>query len=193
MRADASQSGLEAAILPLLDPVEGQYPRPWLTDAPDPATARVFIVGRNQAKAFPADAVASKADFVDALFNRGGETCRAMYDRLSPTPSPTRRNLDRLAFALANAGVSDVIQTNVVCFSTPLSRVLTAHAAGRDAGRRIFRTLMRHGRAEVLILHGEGTVGEFRTPSGGDCPRCPGRRRSCAKRWWRRRGRPKLS
>ena len=40
-----------------------------------------------------------------------------MYDRVTNSIA-TRRNLDRLTSALADAGVRDVIQTNVVCFAT---------------------------------------------------------------------------
>jgi hypothetical protein len=87
---------LEASIRRLTQPVNGQFPRPWMTDMAHPEKARVFIVGRNQAKVFPAAAlVGGHEAYIDALFNRSGKSCRKLYEEMSGRegPSPTRENI----------------------------------------------------------------------------------------------------
>ena len=61
---------LEAAIRELTRPINGQYPRPWITSSKDPASSDVLVVGMNDAKTFPANKVGSQDRFLDALFNR---------------------------------------------------------------------------------------------------------------------------
>lgn len=58
---------LRDLIEPLVSPINGQRPRPWFTHYHDPASARVFLVGANQASAYKEDAV-SHDQHVDALF-----------------------------------------------------------------------------------------------------------------------------
>ena len=36
---------LEAAMRKLTLPINGQYPRPWMTFSKDPASSKVFVVG----------------------------------------------------------------------------------------------------------------------------------------------------
>lgn len=152
---------LESLLRPLLAPIDGQYPRPWMTDSRDPAAVRVFTVGRNQRIGFPVNEVGSLDAFVDALFNRGRETCRQMYDRITGIPSPTRMNTDRLVSTLAGHACGEVLQTNVVCFSTPMSSDLRHHPDGVDQGREIFRILFSEIRPRVMIAHGAGTAREL--------------------------------
>jgi hypothetical protein len=151
----------EAAIASLTQPLNGQYPRPWMTKLQDPQTADVFIVGKNQARGFPVDAVGAHERFMDALFNRNGQSIRGLYDALAEgKPSPTRRNIDGLTTRLERHGVTRVLETNVVCYSTPMSRDLAAalHAGGLERGQEIFTTLLHFIRPQILIAHGADTA-----------------------------------
>lgn len=154
------RSAFEATISQLTQPVAGQYPRPWMSSLQDPLEARVFIVGMNQAKGYPVDSVGSHARHMDALFNRNGQSCRGLYDEITGgKPSPTRTNIDDLRMRLASEGIRDVLETNVICYSTARSRDLTRpeHVAGAVKGDQIFRALLSHVRPAVLIAHGAGT------------------------------------
>jgi hypothetical protein len=155
---------LEKTILALTRPLNGQYPRPWMTSMKNPEAARVFIVGFNQAKTFSASALTHDA-YLDALYNRNGRTCRALYDQMSGArgPSPTRKNTDSLNKTLSGDGIMDIIETNVVCYSTPMSKDLahSSNAGGKEAGREIFLSLLQIVRPKVLIAHGEGTKKEL--------------------------------
>jgi hypothetical protein len=162
----SSGTGLEQALRPLLQPVEGQYPRPWMTAHDDPASCRVFIVGANQAKRYDAHAVESFDAYCNALFNRGDETCRALYDRMTEgQPSPTRRNLDAAVNALSKVGIRDVLETNVVCYSTPMSADLGlgVNARGREQGEAIFRLLLEHTKPAIVWVHGAGAAKRLRS------------------------------
>jgi hypothetical protein len=168
---------LEKTILELTRPINGQYPRPWMTEMADPENARVFIVGFNQATGFPVNSVKSHADYIDALFNRKNRSCRALYDKMrgSKGASPTRKNTDALNKMLSDNGVKDIIETNVVCYSTPMSSYLS-HAqnkGGKEAGREIFIELLRLIRPKVLIVHGEGTRKELARVLGIKTPALP--------------------
>ncbi|WP_250491044.1 hypothetical protein [Caballeronia sp. INML2] len=133
-----------------------------MTEMRTPRSAKVFIVGANQAKHFPVTAVDHNRH-LDALFNRNGETCRGLYDELYPRPSKTRPNLDDFENRLAAAGVTAVLQTNVVCYSTRMSADLRQkqHLAGRKMGGRIFEELLKAICPKVVILHGVGTCDAF--------------------------------
>jgi hypothetical protein len=156
-------SNFEALIRGLTRPINTQYPRPWLTRMRHPERARVFVVGRNQATGFPVAKVGSHDDYLDALFNRNGRSCRALYDQvraeMGKGPSPTRMHLDALTDALEQQGASDVLETNVVCYSTPMSADLNRaeHAGGRKHGTEIFLALLDAIRPRILIAHGAGT------------------------------------
>jgi hypothetical protein len=132
----------EATIRDLTRPVNGQYPRPWMTKLTDPTSARVFIVGKNQAKGYPVERVGSHHRYLDTLFNRNGQSNRALYDLITGgQPSPTRENIDSLTTRLERLGVREVVETNVICYSTPLSTDLTLseHRGGRERGGKSFR------------------------------------------------------
>lgn len=169
---------LEAIIRALTEPLNGQYPRPWMTELQDPLQAKVFIVGKNQAKTFPADQVGCHERYLDALFNRKGQSCRRQYDRMTAgRPSPTRQNIDRLNMILNRAGVREILETNVICYSTGMSPELERpeHGGGKDRGRMIFRTLLEHIRPPVIIAHGADTCRELAHVLGGELPDCPER------------------
>ena len=68
---------LEDRIRAMTIPRNGAYPRPWTTDT-DPEQADVLIVGASSAKTFRVADVGSHDHFLDALWNRNGQTCRAM-------------------------------------------------------------------------------------------------------------------
>ena len=96
-------SALEASIRRLTQPVNGQFPRPWMTNMARPENARIFVVGYNQATGFPAALIGSHDDYIDALFNRNDGSCRNLYEQLRDDDgtSPTRRNIDKLRVNLA--------------------------------------------------------------------------------------------
>ncbi|CAJ0776361.1 hypothetical protein [Ralstonia chuxiongensis] len=140
--------------------------------------ATVFIVGMNQAKGYPAARVASHTRHVDALYNRNGQGCRALYDEMTDgQASPTRTNVDDLTRRLTHAGVEGVLETNVICYSTPMSRDLhrEEHAAGAVMGDLIFRMLLAHIRPAVLITHGAGTAKQLGKCLGSKLPSPPER------------------
>jgi hypothetical protein len=145
-------------------PIEGkdgyQYPRPWMTKLQDPLQAKVFIVGMNQAKAFLVDRVGSHDRFINALFNRNGESCRGLYDEVTgDEASPTRDNIDDLVRRLEKRGVREILETNVICYSTPMSSHLRQkqHRGGKARGDAIFRALLCWCNPAILIAHGSGT------------------------------------
>lgn len=172
-------SELEDVVRKLTRPINGQYPRPWMTSMKDPARARVFVVGRNQATGFPENAIESHAAYLDALFNRNGRSARALYDQIRTAegrgPSPTRKNLDSLTSALLGAGVTEVLETNVICYSTPMSRDLSRaqHDGGRQRGTEIFTALLDVIRPAVLIAHGSGTHRDLARLLGVALPAAP--------------------
>lgn len=165
------QHALESAISAATRPLNGQLPRPWMTDLADPLSAQVFIVGRNPARGYDA-ATLDHTRHLDALFNRNGQSCRGLYDEIVGEPSPTRRNIDLLRSLLAGAGVDAVMETNVICYSSPMSADLAkpAHAGGRDAGTAIFRLLLDYVRPRVLIAHGAATVRDLAAITGAALP-----------------------
>jgi len=96
---------------------------------------------------------------MDALFNRAGESCRGLYEEMAGSPSPTRINTDQFRAMLSRQGVIGVLETNVVCYSTPMSNDLRLpeHKGGTSRGTEIFRELLRFVQPKVLIAHGAGT------------------------------------
>ncbi len=135
-------------------PVDGQYPRPWMTDLTDLTQADCFIVGRNQRNGYDVDLVGDQTRHVDALFNRNGQTCRGLYEQLCET-SPTRQNIDRLSERLKRIGAK-VLETNVVCFSTPMSADLTN--SQRRVGTEIFEWVYNRVAPKVIVVHGAGAA-----------------------------------
>ena len=119
-----TQESFEETIRELTQPINGQLPRPWMTKMANPLEADVFIVGMNQRNGYPADQIAHEKH-LDALFNRNGESCRGLYDEVTNgKASRTRLNTDSLTARLNQRDVHNIIETNVVCFSTPLGKDL---------------------------------------------------------------------
>ncbi len=127
----------------------------------DPSCATVFIVGYNPANAYPAARVEYERH-IDALFNRNGETCRAFYSEIT-RESPTRGNIEMLTDKLAAAGVSSVLETNVVCYATRKKRDLRSaeHDGGKVRGLEIFQALVGEIRPRSMVVHGKGVRDEF--------------------------------
>ena len=125
---------LREAIYELTRPINGQYPRPWMAYG-DPAEADVFIVGMNQRKAYKVGEVGEHHQFLDAHFNvHSPDCCRALYDRVSGgNPSPTRCNTDRIRACLEHAGAAKILETNVICYSSPMSEDLRPDGIERGA------------------------------------------------------------
>lgn len=146
-----------------------------MTDSTDPASSSVFIVGMNQKNPFPVDAVGPHEHYIDVLFNRGSESCRDLYDRLTVKPSPTRRNTDDLVCRLAAVRVANVLETNVVCYSTPMSADLRReiHLDGAARGEELFKVLYEILKPKVLIAHGSGTAKKLGKLLGVDLPAPP--------------------
>ena len=116
----------EEKIRELTEPINGQLPRPWMTKMRNPLEADVFIVGRNQRHPYPAIKILHQRH-LDALFNQNGESCRGIYDEVTKgKPSPTRRNMDDLAARLNQRNIHNILETDVVCYSTPMSADLRA-------------------------------------------------------------------
>lgn len=157
----AMNPNFEHAIFELTQPINGQYPRPWVTDLTDPRKANTFIVGKNQRNGFRVEDVGSHQRHVDALFNRNGEECRKLYDQITGNkPSPTRKNSDCLVSELNAVDVFSILETNVICYSTPMSADLrlNSHIGGTSRGEEIFRFLLTQIKPSVLIVHGAGAV-----------------------------------
>ena len=150
----------EEKIRELTEPINGQLPRPWMTKMRNPLEADVFIVGRNQRNPYSATEIRHQRH-LDALFNRNGESCRRLYDEVTKgKPSPTRRNIDDLAARLNQRNIHNILETDVVCYSTPIGADLRkrAHAGGARKGEEIFRYLLAEIAPTVLIVHGAGSV-----------------------------------
>ncbi|HEV7252021.1 MAG TPA: hypothetical protein VGN97_02830 [Mesorhizobium sp.] len=169
------QVRLEAVIREMTRPLNGQYPRPWMTKSTDPASSEVFTVGMNQRNGFPAKEVGSHEHYINALFNRGPESCRQLYDRRTDKPSPTRRNTDDLVARLGRHGVTNVLETNVICYSTPMSADLRqhVHVGGKERGRELFAALLQIIAPKVMIAHGSGTATELARLLGHPIPPPP--------------------
>lgn len=130
-----------------------------MTELAEPISANVFVVGKNQAKGNESERL-SHQRHVDALFNRNGESCRRVYDEMTGhRPFPARLNTDRFRKILASEGITRVLETNVVCYSTPMSSDLrlSEHRGGTVRGTEIFRTLLHFVKPKVLVAHGAGT------------------------------------
>ena len=150
----------EGKIRELTEPINGQLPRPWMTEMKNPLEADVFIVGKNQSKTYSAEDIPHQRH-LDALFNRNGESCRGLYDGTTKgKPSPTRQNIDGLVARLNQRHIHNILETNVICYSTSMSVDLRnqAHAGGARKGEEIFRYLLAEIAPTVLIVHGKGSA-----------------------------------
>lgn len=175
-------SELLTALGPLLRPIGpgtySQCPRPWMTDGVAPWAARVFTVGLNQhnpylttklptilEELYPGDPRSLEEKYIASLINSPPGRCRAVYERCGETPlaphrpSVTRTNTECLVDALRAAGIGDVLQTNVICYATPMGRDLrrSEHHEGAERGLDIFRTLVGIIRPRVIVAHGAKT------------------------------------
>ncbi len=166
----------EEVVKQLTLPLNGQYPRPWMTKLADPTQAKVFIVGKNQAKGYLVEKVGSHSRHMDALFNRNGQSCRGLYGEVTGgSSSQTRKNIEGLTSRLERLGVSEVLETNVICYSTPMSSDLSRprHEGGRTRGREIFQTLLDFVHPKVLIVYGAGASQELSKVLKKDLPKPP--------------------
>lgn len=161
----------EQRIRELTKAINGQHPRPWMTDLKDPSCAEVFIVGYNQATAYHSDFVDYER-FMDSLFNRNGERCRQFYedyrkshnDTTKKKKSRTRTNIEMFTDKLNDVGVYSILETNVVCYGAPKKKHLRLpeHNGGKARGMEIFRSLVNEIGPRALILHGKDVCKEFR-------------------------------
>lgn len=141
---------LEDRIRALTKKRNGAYPRPWMTDI-DPEQADVLIVGASSAETFHVAAIGSHDQFIDALWNRNGLTCRRMYDAATTKPSRTRPNLDRLSGMLAEHKLTS-LQTNVACASGRSDAKVPKKE--RAHGTELFKAVMMHVPWKAMILYG---------------------------------------
>ena len=165
----------EERIRELTAPINGQLPRPWMTDMKNPQEADVFIVGMNQSRIYPADQIGHQRH-TDALFNCNGENCRGLYDEVTGgNPSRTRRNIDRLTGRLNQQGVHRIVETDVTCYSTPRSADLRtqAHTDGAKRGEEIFRYILGEIAPKVLIVHGKAAGKKLAAVLGINPPEVP--------------------
>lgn len=165
----------EEIIRELTRPLNGQYPRPWMTDLKDPQSARVFIVGKNQHTEYP-EVKLTHERHLDALFNRNGESCRGMYDFITgQNSSAARENIAQFSDLLKQLGVSSTLETNVICYATPTSRDvrLPQHRGGRERGEMIFRYLLKTIKPAVLVVHGASAAQELGRMLGVRLPEPP--------------------
>jgi hypothetical protein len=155
---------LEKFFNEIILPVNGQYPRPWMTESIEPWESKIFIVGKNQAKTFSQNEIGSREAYISSLFNRGDESCRELYNRLSRNkPSRTRGHIDKFVDKLKKQNLSDIIETNVVCYSTPMSVDLrqAIHSGGIRKGSEIFLGLLEIIEPKVIVVHGVGAAKEL--------------------------------
>lgn len=159
----------EDCIRAMTVPRHGTYPRPWMTDT-DPGQANVLVVGASSAKTFHTADVGSHDHFLDALWNRNGQTCRAMYNAATGKPSRTRPNLDRLSGMLAVRGLTS-LQTNVTCASGRYDAEVPDE--DRVHGTELFKTVVAHVPWKAMIVYGVGASKKFGRAFGVNMPAVP--------------------
>ncbi|WP_040481961.1 hypothetical protein [Luminiphilus syltensis] len=150
----------EEFVRELTTEINGQYPRPWMTDMKDPSKAKVFVVGYNPASAYSTGKIDYER-YIDSLLNRNGEDCRSFYREVTHT-SPTRGNIEMFTDKLRSHGVSEIIETNVVCYGTGKKKYLSLpeNYGGKERGIEIFRALLDEIRPRAVVVHGAGVVKE---------------------------------
>ena len=171
--AKEKREKLREAIRELTRPINEQYPRPWMVEG-NPAEAEVFLVGKNQKNQFTTSDIPTHDEFLDAHFNCGDPNdCRALYDKATRgNPSRTRKNIDRLRDYLREEGVTKVLETNVICYSTSMSADLrrSEHSGGQLRGCEIFRAVLDGIRPKVLVVFGAGAAKKLGKTLGGSLP-----------------------
>jgi hypothetical protein len=167
-------SRLEQSIRQLTHPINGQYPRPWMTDLEPPDSARVFLIGRNWGVPYSVQAVGSHNRFINAHFNRQGESCQRLYEEITVSrPTRTKIVYEELLRVFAKQGVEDILLTNIICYGTTGSASALRrpeHSGGRERGVEVFRSLLETITPPVLICHGVGTAKDFRRLLKCDLP-----------------------
>ena len=144
-----------------------------MTKMKNPERARIFVVGYNDAVEFPASIITHE-QFLNALFNRGSPDCRGLYDKVTAgNPRRSRKNIDQLTDALESRGFKDVLETNVICYSTRMGRVIKSpeHRGGFERGTKIFQVLFESIRPKVIIIHGDGARKEVEKLLGIELPK----------------------
>lgn len=162
-------TNFEDHIRAMTVPRNDVYPRPWTTDM-DPDYADVLIVGASSAKMFHVSDVGNHDQFLDALWNRNGQTCRAMYDAVTKKPSRTRSNLDRLSEMLTARGLTS-LQTNVTCASAPYDAQVRKEA--RLHGTELFKVVVAQVPWRAMIVYGVGASERFGRAFGMAMPPVP--------------------
>lgn len=150
-------SEFEDRIRAMTVPRNSAYPRPWTTDT-DPSQADVLIVGASSAKTFRVVDVGSHDQFLDALWNRNGQTCRAMYASATTKRSRTRPNLERLSRMLSAHGLTS-LQTNVACASGRYDAEVSDE--DRAHGSELFKAVVAHVPWKAMIVYGVGASEDF--------------------------------
>ena len=109
-----------------------------MTDLKTPSHADVFIVGYNPATAYLSNDVCYER-FIDALFNRNGETCRKFYAEITKQ-TPTRGNIEMFADKPTKVGVNSILETNVVCYGVKKKNTFVDESilVGKRVERRYF-------------------------------------------------------
>jgi hypothetical protein len=79
-----------------------------------------------------------------------------------------------LANELQDSGVYDILETNVICYSTPMGSDLSRrlHAGDQQRGYEIFRYLLKTIRP-MLIVHGESSRRALEKALGAKLPSIP--------------------
>jgi hypothetical protein len=151
----------ESLIRELTSEINGQYPRPWMTDSKNPSSTQIFIIGYNPARAYATDQI-NYERYIDSLFNRNGEDCRSFYREVT-SASPTRGNIEMFADKLKKHGITDILETNVVCYGAAKKKYLSRpeHTGGKEHGIRIFLKLLNEIQPKAVVVHGAGVAKEF--------------------------------
>jgi hypothetical protein len=97
------------------------------------------------------------------------------FRQFSQNPSPIAGFALSMRMVASKNDRSNVIETNVYCYSTPKFKLLTEkrHPGGRKRGRQIFEYLVRCIDPKVLILHGIKVRERFRIEFGVEIPEFP--------------------
>ena len=135
------------------------------------------LVGRNPGITIAEADAGSHQEFLDAMFNCAGpgrcyELIRNSRDWQARRAS-TRPNLDLLHDHLKREGVTNVLETNVICYATPMSKDLRRdeHKGGTSKGREIFSVVLDVIRPKALVVFGKGATKDL-----GKALSAPGRK-----------------
>jgi hypothetical protein len=148
-----------------------------MSHSPAPGSSRVFLIGFNQATPLQAHIAGDHDAYRDALFNRNGRSIAKLYEeaREEKGASPTRHNMNCVTGVLKAKGIADVLETNVVCYATPMSSDLAdaEHRGGRLRGTAIFEALIDEIQPPILFAHGSATRQNLEKVLGCSLPELP--------------------